>query len=965
MMTKKYKDTIRLPKTAFAMKANLPAREPALVDSWKEQQLFKQLRAVSKGKTPFILHDGPPYANGNIHIGTALNKILKDIINRSFQMRDHDANYVPGWDCHGLPIEWKIEEQYRAKGKNKNEVPILEFRKECRDFAQHWLDIQREEFKRLGVFGDWDSPYSTMNFESEAIIAAEIHKFLMSGALYQGSRPVMWSVVEQTALAEAELEYYEHKSPTITVAFPIISAPIEKLVGANLLIWTTTPWTIPANRAIACNVDMDYVLVEIEATEDGALPQIGARYLLAASRLQDVLDSAKITAHRVIEHYQGADIAGLIAAHPWRGQGYDQDTPLLAADFVTDDQGTGFVHIAPGHGADDWALGKANGLEIPTTVLPNGQYREKLPLVGGATIIDDQGKMGNANGLVIKLLMENGKLFSKASLRHKYPHSWRSKAPLIFLNTPQWFIALDDQNAIRGKALKGIDDTVFYPDQGRKRLYGMIENRPDWCISRQRAWGVPIALFVDKETQMPLRDNAVNARIYQAFLQEGGDAWYKRDPQEFLGDDYDSSAYDQVFDVVDVWFDSGSTHAFCLEPRSLGNKDLTWPADLYLEGSDQHRGWFHSSLLEACATRGKPPFKAILTHGFVLAQDGLKMSKSLNNQMFPQQINDQYGADILRLWVVGEDYFGDVKIGNDTLKQVTDYYRRLRNSLRWLLGNLSHKPAASPIAYDDLPLLEQWVMNRLGSLNDDLDHAVRRHDHGVVFRAILQFCTNDLSALYFDVRKDVLYCDAADSPRLAACYQVLEQIFDHLIRWLAPILVFTAEEAYLERRAQLIEQGISAETLPQSVHLLQYSDLHADYGGASHPDWPILMEARRVIFGALEQKRADKIIGASLEAAPSLLLDIKARPELKSLMDHHDFLKNLVITSDLEMTESALDPAAQEDYRHPECVDMAVHFHKAQGSKCPRCWVIHQDDTAPRTEFDSDQPLCKRCDQAI
>ena len=647
MTAKSYKQTIRLPGSGFSMKANLPTREPNLVEWWQSQNLWGKLREESKDRPKYILHDGPPYANGNIHIGTALNKILKDIINRSRQMTGYNANYVPGWDCHGLPIEWKIEEEYRAKGKNKDEVPILEFRQQCREFATHWLTVQREEFKRLGVFGDWDNPYSTMRFESEAIIATEIHKFLMSGALYRGSRPIMWSVVEQTALAEAEQEYYDHKSSTITVAFKIVEGD-ERLKDANILIWTTTPWTIPANRAIAYHKAFRYVLIEVEGVEEDALVQTGGRYVLAASRLEAVLNEAKITHHKVIDQFDGAQLAGTIAAHPWRGQGYDQDTPLLEAEFVTDDQGTGFVHIAPSHGSDDWHLGMANGLEIPTTVLKNGRYRDDLPLLGGCVVLDENGKEGNANGSVIKALIAANSLFSKSSLRHQYPHSWRSKAPLIFLNTPQWFISLS-HDQLREKALSGIDETKFYPEQGRTRLYGMIEHRPDWCISRQRAWGVPIAIFVNQKTGEPLRDPQVNQRIIDAFKEQGGDAWFALPPEHFLGSEYDPAEYEQVTDVVDVWFDSGSTHAFCLEPRSDDQGDLAWPADLYLEGSDQHRGWFHSSLLEACGTRGTPPYKAILTHGFVLAQDGRKMSKSLKNQVFPQEVNEKMGADILRL----------------------------------------------------------------------------------------------------------------------------------------------------------------------------------------------------------------------------------------------------------------------------------------------------------------------------
>lgn len=969
MMQKNYKDTLSLPETLFAMRANLPEREPETLAFWQEIKLWQTIRQQSKGRAPYILHDGPPYANGNIHIGTALNKILKDIINRSRQMAGFDAHYIPGWDCHGLPIEWKIEEQYRAKGLNKNDVPILEFRKQCRDFASHWLNVQREEFKRLGVMGDWDHPYSTMNFESEAIIAGEICKFLMSGSLYRGSRPVMWSVVEQTALAEAELEYYEHKSPTITVAFEIIKGKSE-LLGANVLIWTTTPWTIPANRAIACNLEMDYALIEILAVDEGSYVRVGGKYLLAKSRLEVVLGEAKVTDHKLISLFKGAELEGIIAAHPFRGQGFEQDTPLLSADFVTEDQGTGFVHIAPGHGADDWHLGRKHGIEIPITVLPSGQYRDDLPLFGGAVVIDQNGKEGNANGLVIKNLLASGRLFSKASLRHQYPHSWRSKAPLIFLNTPQWFISLET-NKLREIALKGIADTDFFPPQGRNRLHGMIANRPDWCVSRQRAWGVPIPIFVHKKTGEPLKDDAVNQAIIAAFKENGGDAWYSLPASHFLGKAYQSDDYEQVMDVVDVWFDSGSTHAFCLEPRANGNgaNDLAWPADLYLEGTDQHRGWFHSSLLEACGTRGRPPFKAVLTHGFVLAEDGRKMSKSLGNQVYPQEVNDKFGAEILRMWVVSEDYLGDLRIGPNNLKQMSESYRRFRNSLKWLLGNLNNCPAdLEKIAFADMPMLEQWVLNRLKNLEIEFNAAAKNYNFGTIFRGLLQFCTVDLSAIYFDVRKDTLYCDSDHSLRRRASFTALEIIFDSICKWLAPILVFTTEEAYQLRRQQKIKAGADSSSLALSIHMEPSPSISDEFlNFKDMAQFKLFMEARKVIFGALEEKRAEKVIGSSLEAAPILYFDLDARPELAALLgvksqESETILKELTIISALKLTS---EPAPDGAWALAEVSGMKVVFQPAQGDKCPRCWTIHQDPTAKDPEFPDDPPLCSRCHDTV
>ncbi|MGH6621255.1 MAG: isoleucine--tRNA ligase, partial [Alphaproteobacteria bacterium] len=678
-----YKDTIQLPRTDFPMKAGLAQREPELLARWEKMGLWQRLRADAKGRPKFILHDGPPYANGNLHIGHALNKILKDVINRSQQMMGKDANYVPGWDCHGLPIEWKIEEKYREAGQDKDAVPIVEFRKECREFADHWIGVQREEFKRLGVLGDWEHPYTTMAYAAEAQIAREIGAFLLNGGLYRGSKPVLWSIVEKTALAEAEVEYHDVTSPTIHIRFPIVEPSDPALAGASVVIWTTTPWTMPGNRAIAYGADYDYVLAEVTAAGEGSLARPGERIVVAQTLLEQVCADAKITGHRVLKTFKGAALAGTVCAHPLRGRGYDHDAPLLPAGFVTTDQGTGFVHIAPGHGADDFVLGSAHGIEVPETVGEDGRFYAHVPLFAGMAVYTADGKPGDITGAMFTAMTEAGGLLAKGRLRHSYPHSWRSKAPLIFRNTSQWFISMDT-NDLRRKALSAIDATGFFPPQGRNRLYAMIEGRPDWCISRQRAWGVPIPVFVDKRTGEPLRDAGVVERVAQAFAAEGADAWFASDPARFLGNGYDPAGFEQVRDVVDVWFDSGSTHAFVLE----GRPDLAWPASLYLEGSDQHRGWFHSSLLEACGTRGRAPYEEVLTHGFVLAEDGRKMSKSLGNVVAPQEVVEQQGAETLRLWVVNSDYSEDLKIGPEIIKHQTDAYRRLRNTLRYLLGAL-------------------------------------------------------------------------------------------------------------------------------------------------------------------------------------------------------------------------------------------------------------------------------------
>ncbi len=940
-----YKDTIFLPHTDFPMRAGLPQREPEILARWAETDLWGRLRADSKGREKFILHDGPPYANGHLHIGHALNKILKDVINRSRQMTGFDAPYVPGWDCHGLPIEWKIEERYREQGQDKDAVPIVEFRKECREFADHWIDVQREEFKRLGVLGDWDNPYLTMAYEAEAVIANELGKFLMSGALFRGARPVWWSAVEKTALAEAEAEYMEHKSTTIWVKFPVVKAADPALDGASIVIWTTTPWTIPGNRAVACHEDFDYAVVEVTEVAEKSGAAVGERFVVAESLVEATCEQAGVTGHKIVATLKGAQIIGSTCAHPWRGHAeadghYDFDVPVLSAEFVTDDQGTGFVHIAPGHGADDWHLGRANGIEVPQTVGEDGCFYDFVPLMEGAAVITQDGKDGPANGTAIRLIAHAGKLLAKGSLRHQYPHSWRSKAPLIFRNTAQWFISMET-NDLRKLALKAIDETDFYPKAGQKRLYSMIESRPDWCVSRQRAWGVPIPVFVHKETGEPLRDQAVVDRVVEAFRAEGADAWFESDPSRFLGNDYNTDDYEQVRDVVDVWFDSGSTHAFTLEARA----DQQWPASLYLEGSDQHRGWFHSSLLESCGTRGRAPYEAVLTHGFVMAEDGRKMSKSLGNVVVPQEVNDKYGAEILRLWVVSEDYSGDLRIGESMLKQLTDYYRRFRNTLRWLLGNLAHYEPSKRVAVEDMPELERWVLSRLAAMDATVRQGIEGYDFNAIFRELHEFCAVELSAFYFDVRKDSLYCDAPDDPTRLAALTVLDQVFDCLTAWLAPILCFTTEEAWLAR---------TGDAADNSVHLRQMPDVPADWRDeALEAKWQTVRRARRTVLAALERKRNEKAIRANLEAAPT----VHVPADIQGVLASVDFA-DVCITSDITISDAA---APDDAFRLPDVADVAVTFARAEGEKCRRCWKV-----LPDVGTHADAPgACGRCAEAL
>ncbi|MGX9966905.1 isoleucine--tRNA ligase [Roseomonas sp. F4] len=922
-----YRGTVFLPKTDFPMRGDLPKREPGWLARWEAMGLREKLRAQSAGRPTFVLHDGPPYANGNLHIGHALNKILKDVINRAAQMSGFDADYVPGWDCHGLPIEWKIEEQYRAKGRDKDAVPILDFRAECRDYATHWLGVQSEEFRRLGVLGDWAGRYATMDFSSEAAIAGEIGKFLMNGSLYRGLRPVMWSPVEKTALAEAEIEYHDHVSPTLWARFRLKSAGAEDLVGASVVIWTTTPWTIPGNRAVAYGPEIDYALVHVEGVAEGSALVPGEFLLVALPLLPQFEKDAGLGAHSVKRLLKGAELEGAIAAHPlagWDGAkgGYGFAVPLLPGDFVTTEAGTGFVHIAPGHGEDDFNLGKANGLPVPETVGDDGTFTLHAPGFTGQHVF-------KAHDAVYAACEAMGTLVAKSKLTHSYPHSWRSKKPVIFRATPQWFIAMDDANAIREKSLAAIAATHFVPDIGRNRIGGMVAVRPDWCISRQRAWGVPIPVFVAKQSGEPLRDPAVMDRIIAAFREEGADAWYKPGAaQRFLGADRDAEHFEQVMDIVDVWFESGSTHAFVLTPE----RGLPFPADLYLEGSDQHRGWFHSSLLESVGSRGVAPFKAILTHGFVLDEQGRKMSKSLGNVVAPQDVVKDYGADILRLWVMNTDVTEDQRIGKEILKQQAELYRRIRNTLRWLLGNLHGFSEEEIVPHAELPELERWVLHRLSELDARLRQAVANHDWSGVFPEIHAFCATDLSAFYFDVRKDSLYCDAPESLRRRAARTVIDQLHRCLTVWLAPVLVSTAEEAWLARFPD--EAG--------SVHLQDWPVIPAEWQDAAlAAKWAALRGHRRGVTAAIEDLRRAGTIGASLQARVAMTLP--AGDPAAALTAEH--WAEVLIVSQVALAEG----------------EAATVVEVAPGQKCDRCWRVLTE-----VGLSAAHPsLCRRCEAVV
>ncbi len=955
-----YSQTLFLPQTEFPMRAGLPQREPELLARWAKMDLYRKLREAGQGRDRFVLHDGPPYANGNIHIGHALNKVLKDLVTRSQQMLGYDSNYVPGWDCHGLPIEWKIEEQYRAKGLNKDDVPVVEFRKECRSFAEHWVDVQREEFKRLGVEGDWANPYLTMAYPAEAQIAREIMKFAETGQLYRGSKPVMWSVVEKTALAEAEVEYEEHVSDTIFVPFPVLSGPAA-LTGAGVVIWTTTPWTIPGNRAISFHNKVAYGLYKVTAAPENNWAKVGATYILAKNLAESVFKAAKVEAFELVADVSADDLATLTTAHPLRGRGYDFVVPLLDGDHVTDDAGTGFVHTAPSHGREDFDVWMANGRQltergietrIPYTVDADGRFTKEAPGFEGAQVITDKGDKGNANDVVIKALVEAGNIIARGRLKHQYPHSWRSKKPVIFRNTPQWFIAMDkpigeagapdaadpqpvaggNTDTLRNRALKAIKETEWVPAAGENRITGMIANRPDWVVSRQRAWGVPITVFVEKETKAILVDAKVNAAIAEAFEAEGADAWFTDlDGARFLKPfGYDPAQYERVTDVLDVWFDSGSTHAFTLEKRADlrarrrgdGGKDRV----MYLEGSDQHRGWFHSSLLESCGTRGRAPYDIVLTHGFCLDEKGEKMSKSKGNVTAPQDIIKDSGADILRLWVAAADYSDDLRIGKEILKTFVETYRKLRNTMRWMLGTLAH--FSEDVRVSDpqtMPELERLMLHRLAELGPQVEEAYRTYDYKKVVFLLSQFMNTELSAFYFDVRKDALYCDPLSSHVRKSALTVVDHLFRCLTTWLAPILVFTAEEAWLDRYPdQKAGEG--------SVHLERFVAAQAGWLDPELAErWSKIRRVRRVVTGALELERAAKRLGSSLEAAPQVFV---SDSDLYAALSGAD-LAEISITSGIRV-ESGEGPV--EAFRLADVPGVAVVPHRAAGIKCARSW---------------------------
>jgi isoleucyl-tRNA synthetase len=1054
-----YRDTVFLPKTEFPMKAGLPQKEPGILARWQGEDLYRKLRDARAGREKFILHDGPPYANGDMHIGHALNHVLKDMVCRTQSLLGKDAPYVPGWDCHGLPIEWKVEEQYRKKKLDKDQVDPAQFRAECRAYAQAWVDIQRDQVKRLGILGDWDHPYLTMDPEAEGTIVAELLKFAESGQLYRGAKPVMWSPVEKTALAEAEVEYEDIVSTQVDVAFEIVESPIPELVGAHAVIWTTTPWTIPVNQALAYGPEVEYVGVHVGLDWDDDLAD-DENYPIGDPRrtfldpfvdlinrncsflvAKDLVDSFWQRLERQLqiegerlglrnlkiddmyhgEVIKGFDLAGAIARHPMHHLGgfFAKPRPFLPGDFVTTETGTGLVHMAPDHGEDDFVLCKAHGIDPVFAVEGDGKYRADWAWLGGQGSVIN-AKLNAPDGPICEdLKSAGGLLAASADYAHSYPHSWRSKAKVIFRCTPQWFVPMDraigegcantlrqaqgeraleqiSQNpaqaelveapagrTLRQTAMAAIAATRFVPEKGRNRIGSMVEGRPDWVLSRQRAWGVPITLFVHRKSGQYLCDPAVNARIVAAVKASGVDAWVAERAQEFLGNDYRAEDYERVTDILDVWFDSGSTHAFVLEsgrwPDLMRPEGYTGPlADMYLEGSDQHRGWFQSSLLEACATRGHAPYKTVLTHGFTMDAKGMKMSKSLGNTVDPLKVMETYGADIIRLWALSVDFTEDHRIGDEILKGVADQYRKLRNTFRYLLGALDGFDEAERVSdVAAMPELERYVLALLAKLDATMRQAVADYDFNTYVRALTDFCNEDLSAFYFDIRKDCLYCDAADDPKRMAYRTVLDTLFHALIRWAAPVLVFTAEEVWGTRfpdggSVHLLEWPVlPSATSPRHPGEGRDPDRANNRREGELPDvgldpglrrgdalvekWAKLRKTRQSVTFQIEKLRRDGTVGSSNE------VEVLHKGFDGLGFSAADLAETFIVSNVADVTMvftlpnlAMLEIGGITDQGKGLFVSVTRTTHH----KCGRCWRHLPEVTA-------DGALCSRCDQVV
>lgn len=922
--TKQLKDTVFLPKTSFPMKGDLARKEPLLVEEWKNAKIFEKLRDISKSREKFIVHFGPPYANGPIHSGHALIGILKDAVTKSYQMMGYNAPLVIGWDCHGLPIEWKIEESYLKQGKKREDVPVAEFMSKCREFAAKWREIQKEGFRKLGIISDFENPYSTMDKESEATICEKFFEILKKGLVYRGKKPVMWSVVEKTALAEAELEYYDKVSDAIFVKFPVVEFSSEKFKDTFAVIWTTTPWTIPANKAIAYSEEFRYVILLVN----------NEKYIIAKDLIDSFVKNSGIEDYKIVAEFPGKELSGLVCRHPLNNLGFTHKVPLLPADYVTSDAGTGLVHTAPAHGLDDFMLGKKFNLPLEDIINDNGTFVEKLPYFAGEHVF-------KVNPKVIEELQKVGNLIKAYKITHSYPHSWRSKAPLIFRTTTQWFIKIDP---IRENLLSEIDKTKWFPASYINRIKSMVEKRPDWCISRQRIWGVPIALFINKKTDEILIDDDVFNRIIESFRTEGIESWRTKPASYFLGEKYNPEDYYQVSDTLEVWFDSACSHNYVLEKRDY----MKWPADLYFEGSDQHRGWFQSSLVESVCTKGKAPYKQVATNGFVLDKDGKKMSKSLGNVISPDDVTSKLGADILRLWCLNSDYSEDMRIGDEILKRQQDVYRRFRNTLRYLLGVLSDFDPNCGEVYSDLPELEKFILLKLYKLNALLRKSIFNFEFQVFYSELHNFCSNELSAFYFDIRKDSIYCDSKSEKRRKASLYVMNQIFICLVHWLAPVLSFTAEEAWL---------AYPFNSEKNSIHLELFPEISEEWNNiVIEAKWKFVQNIRKTITETIEIEREAKTIGSSLEA--EILLYSNNLENIKKLQSL-DF-SEISIVSKATIVNAQVPSNAVLN----EETGIGVIVKKAIGQKCDRCWKILEEVKETDSEFGKIK-LCKRCKIAI
>lgn len=915
-----YKDTLNLPKTSFPMKAGLPKKEPEMLKHWQANRLYDKILEQSRGREKYILHDGPPYANGHIHLGTALNKILKDIIVKSRFMAGYDSDYVPGWDCHGLPIEHQVDKEL---GAEKSKLSSVDVRQRCRKYAENFINIQREEFKRLGVLGEWDDPYLTMNYAYQATIVRELGRFFESGAVYRGKKPVYWCASCVTALAEAEVEYADSSSPSIYVRFAAkddFSQRIPETKGKQVyvVIWTTTPWTIPANLAIAVHPDESYAAVEAG----------GAVYILAERLVPINMEGFGLSDYRILSTFPGKILEGLKCTHPL----YERESQIILAPFVTLDTGTGCVHIAPGHGQEDYEVGRKYHIDVYAPVDDHGKYTDEVEFFQGKFVFA-------ANKDVIAKLKEFGALMASETMQHSYPHCWRCKQPVIFRATHQWFISME-KTGLRDNALKAIDTVAWIPKWGRDRIYGMIEHRPDWCISRQRSWGVPITALRCAECDEIVAPPELFANAARLFEEQGADAWFKAEVQDLAPagltcPSCKSTSFVKETDILDVWFDSGVSWSAVCESRD----NLVSPCQLYLEGSDQHRGWFHSALLTSVGTRGRAPYHGVLTHGFVVDGQGKKMSKSLGNVIQPQEIINKFGADILRLWVSAEDYRDDIRISPEILERLSEAYRRIRNTCRFLLGNLADfDPQQHMVPVADMQELDRFALDGLNRIIRRVTKAYETFDFHVVFHTLYNYCTVDLSALYLDILKDRLYCEKNDGPLRRSAQTVLHYVLNALVKLTAPVLSFTAEEVWTALRPQTSDfASVHMQLFPEPVAAADLTDEERDV-------WAKRLEIRSAVAKALEEARAKKLIGSSLDA--KVVLSTNNAEIVSQLTNPEDFF----IVSQLELIE-VTSPALEEE---PVA---ATEIQKADGEKCPRCWKRR-----PEIGSNADFPeVCDRC----